>query len=459
MLRSLCLCALVALMVAGAVPVHAARTPVEPQAGSWKTWILTSGSQLRVPPPPDRAATAAELQQLQSMAASRDDAMRASIAFWDAGAPGYRWDVLARDESFKHGTLTASAVTTRQLSYLDVAIYDATVAVWDSKYAYNRQRPSEVDATLQTAIPNPESPSYPSEYAATASAAAAVLSFFFPDETDSLNALADQAARSRVAAGVEYPSDSAAGLEIGRRVADLVLERARHDGSEIAWDGSMPDDAGLWSLDGYPAGTVPVGPTLGKLQPWVLESGSQFRPGPPPADTSEQKLAEIEEIKGFQHTFVTDSTAIFWQTTRSAWPIFAERELFESGMDRNAPRAARVQALLNLTGYDAMVGCFDAKYTYWARRPVQLDPEVRTLFATPAHPTYPSAHGCISGAQSAVLAYLFPADAANLNSAGQEAGESRITAGIHFRSDVNVGLALGRSVAAAVVDRVQRDGS
>jgi len=60
---------------------------IEPQAGTWKTWVLTSGSQLQVAPPPDRTASTAELQQLKSMAAPRDEA-RASIAFWDTGAPG-----------------------------------------------------------------------------------------------------------------------------------------------------------------------------------------------------------------------------------------------------------------------------------------------------------------------------------------------------------------------------------
>ncbi|MBV9897284.1 MAG: hypothetical protein JO020_24230 [Chloroflexi bacterium] len=124
-------------------------------------------------------------------------------------------------------------------------------------------------------------------------------------------------------------------------------------------------------------------PTLGKVQPWVLESGSQFRPGPPPADDSDQKAAELQEIKTIPHTFVTDSNAFFWQRTRSAWPLVTERQMFEARVDRDAPRAARMQALVD--------------------------------------------------------------------------AESRIYAGIHFRSDVDAGLALGRSVAAAVVDRAQHD--
>ena len=84
---------------------------------------------------------------------------------------------------------------------------------------------------------------------------------------------------------------------------------------------------------------------------------------------------------------------------------------------------------------------------------------VTPLFTTPNHPSYPAAHGCFSGAVSAVLAYLFPRDAVDLNAPGNEAGESRLWAGIHFRSDIDAGLALGRAVAKLVVERAEKDAS
>jgi PAP2 superfamily protein len=81
------------------------------------------------------------------------------------------------------------------------------------------------------------------------------------------------------------------------------------------------------------------------------------------------------------------------------------------------------------------------------------------LFQTPVHPSYPAAHVCQSGAQAAMLAYLFPADAAYLTAQADEAGASRRWAGIHFRSDVDAGLSLGRSVADLVIVHAQADGS
>ncbi|WP_152971068.1 phosphatase PAP2 family protein, partial [Rhizobium ecuadorense] len=71
------------------------------------------------------------------------------------------------------------------------------------------------DTTLPTALPTPRSPAYPSEHAAAAAAAATVLAYFFPDEASSFQAMAEEAAQSRVLAGVQFPSDSSAGLELG----------------------------------------------------------------------------------------------------------------------------------------------------------------------------------------------------------------------------------------------------
>ena len=96
---------------------------------------------------------------------------------------------------------------------LNVAIHDALIAAWDSKYAHNRRRPGEADPQFASALPAPRSPSYPCEYAVAAGAGAAVLAHIFPTEAQRFTAAAEEAARSRVLAGVVYPSDMRAGLE------------------------------------------------------------------------------------------------------------------------------------------------------------------------------------------------------------------------------------------------------
>ena len=72
-------------------------------------------------------------------------------------------------------------IAARDLALMHIAIYDATVAAWDSKYAYKRLRPSAVSSDLTTVLPNPPSPSYPAEHAVAAGAASEVLAYIFPE--------------------------------------------------------------------------------------------------------------------------------------------------------------------------------------------------------------------------------------------------------------------------------------
>ena len=132
--------------------------PIEPDAGAWKTWLLASGDQFRPTAPPDEAATQAELADLLAKAAERDGAALDRISYWDAGSPGYRWNEIATGQTVAAGLGPASY---RVMALLNAAIYDATVAAWDAKYAFNRPRPAVADAGLTTAIPTPEQPLLP----------------------------------------------------------------------------------------------------------------------------------------------------------------------------------------------------------------------------------------------------------------------------------------------------------
>src|SRR6516165_12745438 len=143
---------------------------IEPNAGKWKTWVLTSGDQLRLPQPPDEAATRGEIAQLKDIAKQRDAETLERITWWNAGPPGYRWTTIA----IPPGPANAS-LHSRIMALLSVAIYDATVAAWDSKYAYNRLHPTAFDPSLTVALPNPPSPSYPSEHAVIAGAASTAI--------------------------------------------------------------------------------------------------------------------------------------------------------------------------------------------------------------------------------------------------------------------------------------------
>ena len=127
------------------------------------------------------------------------------------------------------------------------------------------------------------------------------------------------------------------------------------------------------------------------------------------------------------------------------------QKISEYRLDTDPPRAARVYALVSIAFYDSLIACWDAKYTYWAIRPNQLDPTITTLFPNPNHPSYPSAHASLAGGQGEVLAYLFSRDAEFIRNFAVESSNSRIWAGIHFRSDIDAGLALSTQVAGLIM--------
>ena len=116
---------------------------IEPRAGRWRTWVISSGKDYRVPPPPGPAETRGELQNLANLIRHNDATTRDRIEFWDAGAPGYRWLDLVSTRVLAGQTV--SAYPHRVYTYLALAMYDATIATWESKYHYRRPRPSDVD--------------------------------------------------------------------------------------------------------------------------------------------------------------------------------------------------------------------------------------------------------------------------------------------------------------------------
>lgn len=446
---------LIPLTLASGVPLIAA-TPggqIEPDASQWQTWVLEAGNELRPAAPPNQAATKKELAELQALVAQRDAKALEQIAYWDAGSPSYRWTQLL----IAHAEQKPINVPrmNRLLALLHVAIYDATIAAWEAKYTYNRKHPSELDPKFVAVLPNPASPAYPDERAVAAGAAAAVLAYVYVDDAKLFADLAEVAARSRLLAGVSFPSDVKAGLDLGRAVAAKVIEQAKADGSDAQWTGTVPTGPGIW------IGDKPVEPLMGEWKPWVLKSGDQFRLPPPPAHDSEQKLAELAEIKTYTRTLATNLAAYYWQSNIGTYSFYdwAHRHIFEQKWDSNPPRAERVYALMSVAKADAGIACFDSKYAYWAIRPSQLDPEVKPLFPPPPHPSYPSAHGCNSGATAAVLAYLFPDDGKAIEAQADNAAMSRMWAGIHYRSDDDAGLDLGRAVAKLVIERAKQDGA
>jgi len=425
---------------------------VEPTAGQWKTWVIASGSALRVGPPPAADITATELAWVKECVSQRDTATLAQIHYWDAGAPAYRWMGIAVNAVASSGL--ATPLQTRALALVAAAISDATVATWDSKYTYNRQHPSDLDPTVDPVVAVPQSPSYPSEHAAAAGAAAAVLSYLFPAQASTFADMADQAATSRVQAGVAFPSDVFAGLGLGQSVGQAVIAYAQADGSNQVFTGSFPTTPGVWSSPN------PVTPLAGNWKTWVLTTAQQFRLPAPPSFGSDAENAQYAMDKNLVTNNTTNHLAWFWQPGFfQPWLQQVDLEMFQNHLDLNPPRAARAYAYETIAQHDATLACWDSKYTYLELRPPQADPTIIPVFAIPQHPGFPSGHACASGASAAIMSYLFPADQQALTSMANDAGNSTFDALIHTPFDVSQGFALGSQVGSSIVSRAQTDGA
>jgi membrane-associated phospholipid phosphatase len=435
---------------------NSAASQIEPNAGSWRTWAISSGPDYRVPPPPGAKQTRDELKALSDLMDQNTPEIQKKIEFWDAGAPAYRWIDLLNNRSLAGAPMTL--YSHRIYAYVAMAMYDATVAAWDSKYFYDRERPSEMDHKLTPAVGVPKSPSYPSEHSAAAQAAATVLAYLLPAEAQSFQDMADQAGWSRVQAGVQFPSDHYAGMALGKKVAEKVIELAKADGSDAVWTGTTPLGPCKWIQSGPPPGNV----TAVNWKTLLLSSPSEFRPSPPPDCDSPELLAQAAAVRNFPRTFVSNYKAFYWQSPDglSVWPYrWADKWMFEDKLQGNAPRVARSYALIASVLFDAFIASQDGKFTYWLIRPHQYDSGIVPLFPVPNFPSYPSNHSTFSAARSEILAYLFPTRADTARALGKEAGDSRIWAGIHFPIDNEAGVKLGKSVANVFIDWAQNDGS
>ena len=201
--------------------------PIAPAAGTWQTWILTSGSELRPTAPPafDSEQVKAALAELKTFARTPKSNHRAT--FWEVngGARAHTlWNELARAKLLETGA--TSATSARVLAALNIALLDAGIACWDAKYAYWYIRPSQLDAELKPLFPPPNHPSYPAAHGCFSTAAAVVMAGAFPFDRDRLLALGKEAAEARVWAGIHYRFDIDAGQEIGRKVAEKTLQRS-----------------------------------------------------------------------------------------------------------------------------------------------------------------------------------------------------------------------------------------
>ncbi len=289
---------------------------------------------------------------------------------------------------------------------------------------------------------------------AVAGASARVLGFLFPAAAVALNQRAQ--AEGESGPGNVHPHFTR-GLAIGDNAGAAMVEHLKTDRFTAPWTGTVPVGPGMWTANGPPAGA-----TFGGVKPYLLASGAQFRPPPPPAFNSPGFMTDLGEIRSLSDTRTPAQAAmaVAWNyatgtfTPPGYWNLTAADYVEAFGLNERA--ATRVFALTSAAMMDALIGCWDAKYFYWTLRPTQANGLITLTFGLPNHPSYPSGHSCVSAAAATVLKAIFPERGVELDAWVEEAGLSRMYAGIHYRFDITAGQDLGQAVARWTIANADR---
>jgi hypothetical protein len=360
---------------------------------------------------------------------------------------------------------------TRSFAIMHAAIYDAVNSIDRTHRRYLIR--------LSDASPSA------SQDAAAAAAAHEVLVALYPSLQSKL-ATEFQQSLAQIPDGVAKTD----GIRIGQTVADRILVLRTNDGSNVA-----PIPFVFGNAPGDYQSTPPNFPKQPQFTHWshvtpfALDRANQFRPGPPPALTSDRYGDAFSEVKSLgiaNSTEATEDQALtgqFWNgAIQNYWNEIAQTASVAHNL--TTAQNARLFALLNLTLADSVIAFYDAKYTYNFWRPVTAiraanaaensdtiaDPTwLPEVGKTTPDPSYPGAHAVISAAGADVLIDFFKEDHFEFNvtsevlpgversfcsfsAAAEEATLSRIFAGVHFRFDLTTGRRLGYEVADFVTD-------
>ena len=120
----------------------------------------------------------------------------------------------------------------RAYALIASVLFDAFIASQDGKFTYWYIRPHQLDPGIVPLFAVPPFPSYPSNHSTFSAARGEVLAYLFPTRADFVRATAKEAGDSRIWAGLHYEMDNAAGVKLGKAVAEVFITRAKSDGSQ-----------------------------------------------------------------------------------------------------------------------------------------------------------------------------------------------------------------------------------
>lgn len=401
-----------------------------------------NSSQTLVLIPLSSPIISAELNELAELTNNRSSFDLYKINFW-YGSPVVHWNKITRDWVAYYYKNPVQA--TRIYAMMSVAHQRAL----DYVGTLDIDNDSRLPTSLHNEIVAVEIECQPLECGVLIGSAERMLIYFFPETQDHILKQVDEARQALLLSGNILPSDLDVIEASGREIAEAVIAERLNDGAGTAgkYD-PFPVGENIWKPDPFQAN--PQAPSWGKVIPWLIESGDQFRSAPPPEYGSVEFQAALDEVYQVQQTVTHEQLAIadHWAddpgtfTPPGHWNLIASELITKHKL--SSIEASHVFATMNMAMMDASIGCWDAKYFYLVVRPWRADERIRGLVGYPNHPSYPSGHSCFSAAGAEVLAFYFPTEENSLRDLAEEASLSRLYGGIHYRFDLEAGLELGK---------------
>jgi hypothetical protein len=214
------------------------RPPMLPNFGKVKAWCMTT-QQIedgRPAPPPGALSNkmADEIAEVKWFSENLTRERLAIVHKWADGVRTYtppgHWNDIAteyiRDARF------SEVRAARAYALLNMALHDAAVCCWETKFYYFNPRPSQLDPTIKTATGVPNFPAFTSGHSTFSGSAAAVLGYLFPQASDYFDKEAQEASLSRLYGGIHYRTDTEVGLTQGYAIGGHTITYATTDGAD-----------------------------------------------------------------------------------------------------------------------------------------------------------------------------------------------------------------------------------
>ncbi len=407
-----------------------------------------------------------------------------------------QWNQIAEDQVVGSGTFQAEGFI--YMAYVSAAVYDAVVAIEGGFEPYGPAINAPAGASVDAAVVEAAYQTLWAYFApSSCNPATPPLAYAFclgvRPRLDEFRA----EALSAIPAGQAKTDGQAVGVQAANNIVGLRSGDGRM--TPIGVTSSFPTRApgpAVWRLT-PPAFAAPQTPWVGDVRPFILQSANQFLPDPPPSLHSTEWTEAFRQIKTYGEATSSARTprqtaiARLWSANVVRQYNRLAREVAE---DRGLGllQTARLTAMVDTVGADALISCLFAKYHYLFWRPVTaIDPTAvtadgfgpvpgfddgnpatleqigwRPLLATPNHPEYPAAHGAITSAMAEVFSTFLGTQRINidihgLGAAGGDAVAhfemandlrneiiyARLWAGLHYHFSSVAGVVLGRNVA------------